>query len=189
VVDDAVRLGATVETAIFSRTALGRVVEGPWAPAISSFAGRPVRLVRCERPGGTRSRPGEPHATNTVSLVSDGSLRRLAGALGVEAVDARRFRMLIELQGAEPHEEDDWIGRQVRVGSAVLSITKPDARCAITTQDPDTGARDLDTLRALIGYRGLRDRRKVDFGVLGEVAVPGRLSVGDEVMVETSPPT
>ena len=91
--------------------------------------------------------------------------------------------MLIELEGAAPHEEDTWIGGAVEIGSAVVSITKPDARCAITTQNPDTGERDLDTLRTLIRYRGFRagdPEKKIDFGVLGEVLTPGR-SVGDEV--------
>jgi uncharacterized protein YcbX len=89
--------------------------------------------------------------------------------------------MLIEVDGAGPHEEDGWVGRQVAVGTAVLAITKPDKRCAITTHDPETGLRDVDTLRGIISYRGLTEDRKALFGILGEVAVPGRISVGDEV--------
>ena len=68
----------------------------------------------------------------------------------------------------------------------MIQITKPDARCAITTQDPETGERDLDTLRTILRYRGFRandPERKIDFGVLGEVRRPGRISVGDEVTV------
>jgi uncharacterized protein YcbX len=149
--------------------------------------------VRCDHPGGTRIRAGETNVRNAVSLVSDGSLRELARQLEVPAVDGRRFRMLIELEGAEAHEEDTWIGGQVVAGEAVLSITKPDARCAITTQDPDTGERDLDTLRTLIRYRGFREgdpEKKIDFGVLGEVHRPGRVSIGDQVEVvgPTMPP-
>ena len=51
------------------------------------------------------------------------------------------------------------------------------------TQNPDTGERDLDTLRTIISYRGLREGKHADFGVLGEVAVPGRIRLGDEVTV------
>src|SRR2546426_232615 len=152
--------------------------------ALEPFVGRPVLLVRCDLPGGTRIKDGETHVRNAVSLVSDGSLAELARQLGVPSVDGRRFRMLIEIEGAPPHEEDTWIGDRVAIGSAVLSITKPDARCAITTQDPDTGERDLDTLRTVLRYRGFRpddDEHKIDFGVLGEVAQPGRVNVGDEV--------
>jgi uncharacterized protein YcbX len=186
VVEGDVTLDEPVRTEIYNRVAFGRVVGGPWAAALEAYAHRPVLLVRCDRPGGTRIRLGEDHVRNGVSIVSDGSVQELARQLGVDAVDARRFRMLIEVEGAAAHEEDGWIGSQVAVGSAVLEITKPDARCAITTQSPDTGERDLDTLRTILRYRGFRaddPDHKIDFGVLGEVAVPGRISLGDEVRV------
>ena len=185
-VEGDVRLDEPVRTDIYNREAIGHVVGGPWAAALEPFAGRPVLLVRCDMPGGTRVRAGETQVRNQVSLVSDGSLAELARQLGVERVDGRRFRMLIELEGADAHEEDGWIGSEVAIGSAVVSITKPDARCAITTQDPDTGERDLDTLRTILRYRGFRaddPEHKLDFGVLGEVAVPGRIAVGDAVAV------
>lgn len=174
VIDDVVELAEGVETDVFGRTAFGHVVVGPWAAALESFASRRVRVARCDRPGGTRVK-------NAVSLIGDGSLSELARQVALESVDARRFRMLFELEGAEAHEEDRWLGGKIAIGTAVLEITKPDARCAITTHDPDTGERDLDTLRTIIGYRGLREGRKVDFGVLGEVAVGGRVRVGDSV--------
>ena len=144
----------------------------PDTPVIQSqLSALPQLLCSCF--GGTR-------VGNPTSLVGDGSLRRLADQLGVDALDPRRFRMLIELEDAAEHEEDTWIGRDVAVGSAVLHVTMPDARCAITTQDPDAGVRDLDTLRGIIAYRGLRAGKHADFGVLADVAVPGRVAVGDE---------
>ena len=187
VVEGDVQLDEPVKIHIYGREAYGRVVGGPWAAALQPFAhGRPLLLVRCDRPGGTRIKGGETQVRNAVSLVTDGSLGELARQLGVEKVDARRFRMLIEVAGAGAHEEDTWIGGRVAIGSAVLEITKPDARCAITTQDPDTGERDLDTLRTILNYRGFRadnDEKRIDFGVLGDVAIPGRISVGDEIRV------
>ncbi len=176
VLDDEVDLGAPVDTPIHGRTGVGRIVEGPWAAALSEFAGREIRLVRCDRPGGTR-------VGNPASLVTDGSLAELAHHAGVDRVDARRFRMLIELEGAAAREEDGWIGRRIAIGEAILAVTKPDARCAITTQDPDTGVRDLDTLRTLIAYRGLRDGKHADLGVLADVEQPGRVRLGDEAVV------
>jgi hypothetical protein len=176
VVDGPIELGEAVETHIHGRTGIGHVVVGPWAAAIEPFAGRPIRLIRCDRPGGTRR-------GNAVSLITDGSLHRLAAEASVEALDSRRFRMLIELEGATAHAEDEWIGGRIAIGTAELSITKADARCAITMQDPDTGIRDLDTLRAIIEYRGLSPDRKALFGVLGDVLVPGTVEIGDEVRV------
>lgn len=176
VIDGPVELGDAVETNVHGRTAVGHRVIGPWAAALEPFAGGPVHVVRCDRPGGTR-------IANAISLISDGSLAELARRVGRPSIDARRFRMLIEVEGTAAHEEDGWIGGRVGIGDARLDITKPDARCAITTHDPDSGLHDLDTLRGIIGYRGLRDGRKAEFGVLGEVASPGRIRVGDEVVV------
>lgn len=176
VLEDEVRLAEPIETPIHGRTGVGHIVVGPWAEALSAFCGRPIRLVRCDRPAGTRR-------GNPTSLVSNGSLTELARQSGVDAVDGRRFRMLIELDDAAPHEEDTWIGRRIAIGDAILAITKPDARCAITTQHPETGVRDLDTLRTIISYRGLRDGKNADFGVLGDVAQPGTIRLGDEVTV------
>jgi uncharacterized protein len=54
-------------------------------------------------------------------------------------------------------------------------------RCATTTRDPNTGRRDLDTLREIAAYRGKRDGKKIDFGVYAQVVRPGRIRLGDPV--------
>jgi hypothetical protein len=174
VIEDEIRTTEPVVTSMYGRTVHGHRVGGPWAAALEPFTGRRVHLVRTDRPGGTREK-------HPATLVTDGSLDRLAQHLGTGAVDGRRFRMLIELEGGAAHEEDTWIGRRIELGETILFISKPVPRCAITTQDPDTGVRDLDTLRTIISYRGLRDGENVDFGVWGEVERPGRIRLGDAV--------
>jgi uncharacterized protein YcbX len=169
-----VRLGGAVVTSIYGAETDGHIVDGPWSEAISSFAGRSIRLVRCDSPGGTR-------AEGAVSLLGDGSLDRLGQQLEVGTIDARRFRMLIDLSNCRPHEEDGWLGRRVSIGESVIRVIDPLSRCAITSQDPETGSRDLDTIRAIIAYRGLRDRRYADFGVVAEVEQAGVVRVGDAV--------
>lgn len=178
VVEDDVRAGEPIETPIYGRTAVGHLVDGPWADALSGFAGRPVRLIRCDAPGGTRARG---HA----SLMTEASLDRLGQQLGAGRVDARRFRMLIELSGEIPHEEDTWTGRRIELGETVLAVTAPIPRCPMTTHDPNTGERDLETLRAIKEYRGLAGEsgKALMFGVWAEVERPGRVRIGDEVAV------
>jgi uncharacterized protein YcbX len=51
----------------------------------------------------------------------------------------------------------------------------------MTTHDPETGQRDLDTLRAIKEYRGQSDDKDILFGVWGEVERPGVIRLGDEV--------
>ena len=150
----------------------GRTVDGPWTEHLTRLAGKPVRLARADRTGSGMNAP--------VTLVSDGSLARLASEAGRDAVDSRRFRMLFELDGCEAHEEDTWDGRTFSVGSAVVRVGGPVDRCAVTTRDPETGERDLDTLRLLKNYRGQRESDgAVLFGVYAWVEHPGVVRVGD----------
>ena len=178
VVDGVPQLGEAIVTDFYGRPVRGRVVEGEWAEAISRFVGRPLRLVRSDEPGA-----GVDRDLGTVTMLSDASLDALAQHAGVEDVDARRFRMLIGIAGCEPHEEDAWLGRRVRVGDAVVRLHEQVARCAITTQSPTSGVPDFDTLREIKACRGTReeDGKNIDFGVFGEVEVPGRVRVGDVV--------
>ena len=173
--DGTVALAERVETDWGERVVTGRVVEGPWESALSDFVGRAVRLVWSEQPGAGCAHHG-------VSLLSDASVEELTRAAGLDgALDARRFRMLIALDGCEPHEEDAWIGRLVSIGEALVRVVESTARCATTTRDPDSGERDFDTLRAIKSYRGLSAGRTIDFGVYGVVERPGRVRVGDPV--------
>jgi hypothetical protein len=171
---DVVRMGEPIVTHVHGRTVEGHIVDGPWAAALSEMAGRLLRLVRTDRPGGTRTK-------HPATIVSDGSLDRLGHQLGVGPVDGRRFRMLVELSGAREHEEDTWIGRRIGVGETVMYVSGPVARCAMTTHDPETGERDFDTLHAIREYRGFRDGTDLDFGVYGEVERPGRIRIDDDV--------
>ena len=176
VVDGGVELGEAVSTWFYNRDEPGRIVQGPWSEALSDYAGRELRLVRTDAPGRAVDR-----LDGSVSIVSDESVDELARQAGVGSADARRFRMLVGAQGGEPHVEDTWIGREVRVGEAVVRVHEQVARCAITTKNPDTGARDLDTLRVIRAYRGTRGEKHLDFGVYGEVVTPGRVRVGEPI--------
>lgn len=175
-----IRLGEEITTDFYGRRVDGHLVEGPWSKALSEWAGRPLRLVQ--------SGPGEAvdRGRGHISLVSRASLEELGRHAGENgAVDGRRFRMLFELDGCEPHEEDSWVNRQVRIGDALVYLRHDVGRCAITTQNPDTGVPDLDTLRTIKAYRpetaNEKGKRHLPFGVYGEVVEPGRVAVGDRV--------
>jgi hypothetical protein len=171
-----VELGEQVATDFYGREISGRVVAGPFAEALSAHAGAPLELVQTDEPGVAVDRGRGP-----VSLVSDESVEELARQAGRARVDAGRFRMLIGIRGVDPHGEDEWIGRNVGVGDAVVRVLEQVARCAITTHDPATGERDLDTLRVIRNYRGVRGAKQLDFGVYGTVVESGRVRVGDVV--------
>ncbi len=173
-----VALGKPLQTRFFSRIAEVRLVEGPWSEALSAHLGRSVRLVEPEI-GVDRGLRG------AISLISRASLTRLAREAGEDEVDARRFRMLIEIDGVRAHQEDDWIGRRLRFGGAELRMNGHVGRCLVTSRDPETGVIDLPTLDALGSYRrDLHSTEPLPFGVYGEVLEPGIVRVGDVVSLD-----
>ena len=177
-----VRLGDRVETSFYGRPVEGRIVEGPFDEALSELVGKAVRLARAEREGDGVDRGRLAPA----SLVSTASLEALRAAAGVgERVDGRRFRMTVGVDGVAAHSEDGWIGERVRLGGAVVLVREKVGRCAVTTRDPDTGIRDLDTLGVIAAYReDVPTREPLPFGVWCEVVEPGPVALGDPVEVE-----
>ena len=88
-----------------------------------------------------------------------------------------RWRGNIWFEGLPLWDEFDWLGRDVRIGEAVLRVRERITRCMATTANPETGERDADTLRALNSW----DHQ--DFGVYAEVLQGGEIRVNDEVQV------
>lgn len=170
---------ATVDTDMWGlRTISCDVVADPvWSAFFSDVVGRRLHLVQAHE---------SAYDVAPVTLLGTASVQELARRAGLPGVDSRRFRMLIEFSGGEPHAEDSWDGRLLEVGNAVLRGSGPVKRCAATTRDPDSGAVDLHTLRLITSYRGRRDSVLgvgVTFGVYGEVLQPGAISVGDRLTV------
>jgi uncharacterized protein YcbX len=175
VVADEVRLGAAEVVDLWDVPRASHVVEGPFSASLSEFVGKPLRLFRVDEEGGAWDE-------HVVSMLSEGSLEEFERQSGHEGpVDGRRFRMLVTVGGVGPHEEDEWIGRRVRLGEAVVSVVATCVRCATTTQNPESGARDFDTLRLIPAYRGFADGKYVEFGVYADVEEPGRVRIGDPV--------
>jgi uncharacterized protein YcbX len=169
--------GPAVATRFFSMDREAVLAEGPWSDALSQYLGQPVRLVRT----GNGVDRGEKGAA---SLISRASLARLAAEADEPSVDARRFRMLIEIDGIAAHEEDGWVGRSVRIGEAVVHFGGHVGRCLITSRDPETGVVDLPTLDLLGDYRGqVPSTEPLPFGVYGAVVGEGVVRLGDDVAV------
>ena len=173
---EAVGVGEAVITDFYGRPVPGHLVEGPFAGALSRFVGHDVRLVRADH-------DGDGPDMEPLTLVSQASVRRLASNGRYEGeLDSRRFRINIEMEGCEAFEEDSWDGRDVRVGSAEIHVTGQIPRCIVTTQDPDTGVKDWDTLAQIARHRPRIDgRRGLPFGMYARVTRAGPVAVGDSV--------
>jgi uncharacterized protein YcbX len=159
---------------------------GRW---LSRAVGETARLVGVP-PDHRRVTDGQTPGTSgyadssAVHLLSRSTLALLDEKLrsaGEPAVPMERFRPNIVVDGWEhPHTED--LTRRMTIGDCELGYAKLALRCVVTTVD-QRSARKVgpEPLRTLAGYR--RARGGVAFGAKFAVVRPGRLSVGDPVVV------
>jgi uncharacterized protein YcbX len=135
---------------------------------LSDVVDHPVRLV------GYRQGPD----TAPVHVLSTSSLRALAQALPASVLDVTRFRpnMLVDTAGGG-HPEHAWLGRRLRVGSAVLRVTSLCRRCVMINQATPVAPTDPAVLRWVA--------RELDnlLGVYATVEQPGRIHPGDPLEV------
>jgi uncharacterized protein YcbX len=171
-------LGEALEARFFSHSRSARALLGPFSAALSEHAGQSLRLVA----------PADGYSAidrgprGAVSMISRASLASLARAAGANEIDARRFRMSIELAGADPHEEDRWIGRELALGEARVLLHGHVGRCIVTSRHPESGEVDLPTLDLLSKYRdGALTTEPLAFGVYGAVIQEGVVRIGDAV--------
>ena len=113
---------------------------------------------------------------NVISLINLATVRSLEAQWGIK-IDPLRFRANLYIDGANPWEEFEWVGSDIRIGDAVFRVDRRNGRCGATNVDPETGRRDLDipgSLRAAFGHKEL--------GVYLIARESGRVSVGDSVL-------
>ncbi len=120
--------------------------------------------------------------TFPLSLVTTQTIHRLGELVG-RRLEVQRFRpnLLVEAAAEEPFAEDDWIGSVLRVGGLRLRVDKRDGRCVVITIDPASTERDPAILRAVA------EVRQGCLGVYGSTVEPGRVALGDPVVVEAGP--
>jgi uncharacterized protein YcbX len=117
-----------------------------------------------------------------VSAIALGTIRSITREAGHEA-DVRRFRpnLVIDTQGAQAFDEDQWVGKILefeRDGTgAAISVTMRDKRCVMINFDPDTAEADAEMMKTVI-------RRNDNYaGVYGTVIRTGELHVGQVVIL------
>lgn len=96
-----------------------------------------------------------------------------------EQLPVNRFRPNIVFTGALPHQEDEC--RQMHIGNTVFEISKPCARCTVTTTNQVTAEKGKEPLHTLSTYR--QQNNKILFGQNALVKQPGIVKVGDIVQL------
>ena len=144
--------------------------------AVEAFFRKQVPGLR-EAPRLVRSHDGHfmDKPENLISLINLATVRSLEAQWGYE-IDPLRFRANIYIDGAQPWEEFDWVGRDIAVGDAVFRVDRRNGRCGATNVNPESGRRDLDipgSLRTAVGHK--------DLGVYLVTRKMGEVSVGAAV--------
>jgi uncharacterized protein len=111
----------------------------------------------------------------SIHIVTDSSLRRLEALWG-RRLDHRRFRanLVVSIDDGTM-DESDWIGKELRLGGAVLQIQSFCERCSVITIHPDTLERDASLLKRVY------EEMDVSFGLYAGVKQPGPIRVGQKV--------
>lgn len=128
--------------------------------------------------------PGTHFDAFPLMLVTDRTLATLRKLSPGSDADVRRFRpnLLVSVPDATEgdYPELDWVGREVRIGTAVLRIEAPCPRCVMISH-PVPGA-GLPADRALL--RTVHGKAAHIAGVYVSVARPGTLGLDDPVEVD-----
>lgn len=152
------------------------VLELPENPLSGHPERTPLRLIG----DGTTPRYQDSEE-GQITLHGRASLQALASALHQPEVDEVRFRSNIAVEGLGAWEEQDWIGRRLKIGSVELEAVKPKTRCLATHANPATGERDLPVMQTLV--RAF-EQQEPTFAIGLMTAGPGGdIHVGDRVIV------
>lgn len=144
------------------------------AAEIARRGGEPVEMVHLNR--------GIFDEAN-ISLIADATIAAISRLAAVPE-DVRRFRPNVLVASGRPvaFDEGDWVGGVLRFGedddAAAVFVTNHDERCAMVNYDPDTAQPAAGVLKAIVRANGNTA------GVYGAVVRPGRLRVGQPILLE-----
>jgi uncharacterized protein YcbX len=122
-----------------------------------------------------------------ILVTTTGSLKALNADLqahGEGSVGMERFRPNIVIDTEEAWPEDRWAA--IEIGGIRFDLVKPCARCIMTTQDQQTGSRDVPNPMPAMGRIRMSADRRVPGPLFGWNVTPranGRIAVGDAVKV------
>jgi uncharacterized protein YcbX len=116
--------------------------------------------------------------TMPLSLITTRTLASLGSRMGSE-LEPLRFRpnLLVDPVSDEPFPEEAWVGSVLRIGGLAMRVDQRDARCVMITIDPQT----LERTPAIL--RTVAQEREGCLGVYGTVVTPGRVALGDPVVL------
>jgi len=150
---------------------LNGLLPGEPMPDFTAFAPEKLRLLR----------HGNYFDAYPIHLLTRTTLQTLARLAPESMWDERRFRpnVLVDAVAVDGYPELDWIGRRLRVGTAVIDVVTGCPRCVMVTQAEDEVPQDHRVMRTLV-----RETKHIA-GVYARVLIEGEVRPGDDVQFST----
>ena len=112
-----------------------------------------------------------------VSIVNLNTVKALEEKIG-KSINSLRFRGNFLIEGGNPWEEFNWIGKKIHIGGCVLEVFKKTQRCAATIVNPINGERDINIPKEINTHFG-----HIDLGVYAKVIKGGKVSILDKLLL------
>lgn len=116
--------------------------------------------------------------TQDLTLINLASVRDLSQVAGSD-LDPLRFRGNLYIDGAQPWQEHEWVGKRLKIGGQTFHVRKRTVRCAATNANPTTGERDQNLPKLLLQNYG-----HADCGIHLMPETSGRIAPGDSLSIE-----
>ena len=188
--EDVRRVSISLDGALLVEAALDEAGRVRLAAAVAAFAREQAEQPHLGRPGrlplrligdGTTPRYQDSFE-GRITLHGRGSLAALGEALGDPALDERRFRSNIVIDGLEAWGEFGWAGHAIRIGGVTFDVVRPAVRCLATHASPSDGVRDREVMTTLVRAFG-QERPSFAVHMLPRdlPAAGGEVRLGDHV--------
>jgi hypothetical protein len=124
--------------------------------------------------------PGTFFDNEELNLVTTATIRFMESKNATANWDIRRFRpnFFVEtIEGQEGLVEQNWVGKTLKIGGAVITVAAPTPRCGMTVRPQDDLEYDKSILRTVV------KEADQNLGVGAHCEQPGQIRVGDPVEI------
>jgi uncharacterized protein YcbX len=112
---------------------------------------------------------------NSISLLNIQSINDFQKKIDKE-VEISRFRGNICIDGIKPWEEQEWVGKTIKINSVTFKVEKKIPRCVAINLKPQTDDNSLNLLQAL-----KKTYNHFDMGIYLSALDDGKIEVGNKI--------
>jgi uncharacterized protein len=114
---------------------------------------------------------------NSVSLLNTQSINDFQKKIN-EKVEVSRFRGNICIDGIKPWEEQEWVGKIIKINNVSFKVEKKIPRCVAINLKPQTDDNSLNLLQAL-----KKTYNHFDMGIYLTALDDGKINIGNSVVL------